>query len=62
MIASCVFQCLRVERVADSADSASGAPDETQIRIIQIIRDGSLSWCERLGYSFSIHTGYTLMC
>ena len=43
MIASCVFQCLRVERVADSADSASGAPDETQIRIIQIIRDGSLS-------------------
>ena len=42
MIAPCVFQCLRVERVADSADSASGAPDETQqIRIIQIIRDWS---------------------
>ena len=41
MIASCVFQCLRVERVADSADGASGAPDDTQIRIIQIIRDWS---------------------
>ena len=36
-----MFQCLRVERVADSADSASGAPDDTQIRIIQIILDWS---------------------